>query len=376
MFLMLAEVFRTCDVFGALPGSAVWGAICFEQTHAAWVGGSLHDLIQPSFYFIVGIAVLFSIARRAQFGQRLGSLYRHTAVRAVVLVVLGVVLMSVHPRRIVWMFTDTLAQIGLAFPFVVLIAVRPKRDWWIALTGILAAYWLWFALYPVPTPDFNYSSVGVPPDWLQLHGLSGFAAHWQKNTNVACAFDRWLLNIFPRSTPYVGDITGLATLNFIPSIGTMILGLFAGHTLLSAATPTAKLRWFTVIGIMLMAVGWSLGLLSWCPVVKAIWTPSWVLFSGGWCFLFLAAFYALADVAGYHRVFFPLMVIGMNSIVAYGLSHLFPALAFNAFRRVVGSGPFRVLGTAYEPMLYGCAVFSMYWLILYALYRQRIFIRI
>src|SRR5262245_32722986 len=74
MFLMLAEVFRSCEVFGALPGSSFWGAICFEQTHAAWVGASLHDLIQPSFYFIVGMAVLFSIARRTELGEGLGSL--------------------------------------------------------------------------------------------------------------------------------------------------------------------------------------------------------------------------------------------------------------------------------------------------------------
>ena len=89
------------------------------------------------------------------------------------------------------------------------------------------------------------------------------------------------------------------------------------------------------------------------PVVKAIWTPSWVLFSGGWCFLMLAAFYGLVDGLGFRRAVFPLTVIGMNSIVAYSLAHLYPALAFNSLERVFGSRVFQLLGDAYQPMLYG-----------------------
>jgi predicted acyltransferase len=128
--------------------------------------------------------------------------------------------------------------------------------------------------------------------------------------------------------------------------------------------------------LVLVVNGWILGALGVVPVVKAIWTPSWVLFSAGWCFLFLATFYAVVDLAGFKRIVFPLTVIGMNSIVAYCLFHLYPALAFNSFRRIIGSRPFYVFGPAYEPMLYGCAVFALYWAILYALYRRRIFVRI
>ncbi len=129
MFLMLAEVLRTCDVSAALPASRLWRFVCFEQTHAAWVGCSLHDLIQPGFYFLVGVGLFLSMSRRLSSGQTVGSVTLHALIRSLTLVVLGMALVAVHPRHWSWTFTDTLTQIGLAYPFVFLIARRPKRDW-------------------------------------------------------------------------------------------------------------------------------------------------------------------------------------------------------------------------------------------------------
>jgi heparan-alpha-glucosaminide N-acetyltransferase len=375
MLLMLAEVLRSCAVSAALVDSHFWRSICQQQTHASWVGASLHDLIAPSFYFLVGVALLLSMRRRLSSGQAISRMSRHTIVRSLALVVLGMALFSVHLRRWVWWFDDTLTQIGLGYPFLFLIAVRPKRDWWIFLSAILVGYWLWFALSPVPASDFNYANVGVSPEWLNAHGLTGFPAHWQKNSNAAFEFDRWFLNLFPSPKPY-GTASGLTTLNFIPSIGTMILGLVGGEVLRSARLPWQKVRRLCIIGLLLVSVGWMLGVLGVCPVVKAIWTPSWVLFSGGWCFLFLAAFHALVDLGGYTRVVFPLTVIGMNSIVAYSMSHLYPALAFNSLRGLMGNTMFTFLGEAYEPFLYGCCILIAYWLVLFLLYRRRIFVRI
>jgi predicted acyltransferase len=255
------------------------------------------------------------------------------------------------------------------------IAIRPKQVWWIAFATILIGYWLWFALTPVPA-QFDYSSVGVQADWLRVHGLMGFASHWQKNVNPAAAVDRWFLNLFPQQTIYRGAPNGLTTLNFVPSIATMILGLAAADVLQRAHQPRHKLQWLLVAAVMLIAGGWFVGFVGAVPVVKAIWTPAWVLYSGGWCFLFLAVFYATVDMAGYRRMAFPLKVVGLNSILAYCLSHVFPAVAFNSIRRVVGARPFEMFGVAYEPVLYGAAVFAMYWLILYVLYQRRIFLRI
>lgn len=374
MVLMLAEIFRSCDV-AARSGSSLWGAVCAEQSHAAWTGFSLHDLIQPGFYFLVGVGLLFSLSRRRAAGQAARQAMGHAVLRSVVLVALGMALEASHPRQWVWWFGDTLSQIGLAYPFLFAIALRPKPTWRIAFVVILAGYWLLFALYPVPG-SFDFAAVGVSSDWLQAHGLTGFAAHWQKNSNVAAAFDRWFLNLFPRESRFAGSENGLTTLNFIPSIATMILGLVAGDLLRSPRTPVRKLRWLLIASALLMVAGVLLDRIGIVPIVKAIWTPSWTLFSGGWCCLFLAGFYALVDVAGYRRLAFPLVVVGLNSIVAYSLSHLFPAFAFNSLRRLAGSRTFELFGTAYEPAVYGVAVFATYWLLLYVLYRRRIFVRI
>jgi predicted acyltransferase len=376
MCLMLAEVLRSCAVSAAVPASDLWRILCGQQTHAAWVGASVHDLIQPGFYFLVGAGLFFSLGRRRSSNQRFGSIARHAAVRSAVLILLGMALVAVHPRRWVWWFNDTLTQIGLAYPLLFAIAIRPKRDWVIAFGAILSAYWLWFATWPLPPAGFDYATLGVSPDWLQAHGVSGFAAHWQKGSNAAGAFDRWFMNLFPRDAPYPGDPNGLATMNFVPSIATMLLGVMAADLLISRRPRSEKFVWLCLTGLSLSCIGWILGALGICPVVKAIWTPSWVLFSGGLCLLFLATFYALIELAGLAAVFIPLTVVGMNSIVAYCLSHVYPALAFNSIRRVFGRETFEILGGAYEPILYGSAVFAAYWLALYVLYRLKIFVRI
>ena len=73
--------------------------------------------------------------------------------------------------------------------------------------------------------------------------MTGFAAHWNKNSNLAWAFDTWFLNLFPREKPFAFNRGGYATLSFIPTLGTMILGLIAGGVLRSERAPWAKVRW-------------------------------------------------------------------------------------------------------------------------------------
>lgn len=107
----------------------------------------------------------------------------------------------------------------------------------IALALLLVGYWAAFALYPLPSADFDYPRVGVPKDWPLV---TGFAAHWNKNSNLAWAFDTWFLNLFPRQRPFVFNEGGYSTLSFIPMLGTMILGLIAGGVLRSDRTGLGK----------------------------------------------------------------------------------------------------------------------------------------
>jgi predicted acyltransferase len=216
--------------------------------------------------------------------------------------------------------------------------------------------------------------VGVPKDWPHL--MTGFAAHWNKNSNLAWAFDAWFLNLFPREKPFEFNGGGYATLSFIPTLGTMLLGLIAGGVVRSERAPWAKVRWLALAGIISLASGSMLGLLGICPVVKRIWTPSWTLFSGGWCFLLLAGFYTLADLCAYKRGVFPLVVIGMNSIAAYCMAHLFDGFVSSSLRTHLGANAFNLLGSAYEPLLHGAAVLFVLWMLLFWMYRRKLFLRI
>jgi len=374
MFLMMAEVLRLAAVASAVPGSAVWGFLAFHQTHAPWAGCSLHDLIQPSFSFMVGVAVPYSMASRMARGQSKGFMSAHAVWRALLLVALGIFLRSIDRDATRFTFEDTLTQIGLGYPILFLLGFRKTRDAWIALAAILVGYWAAFALYPLPGPGFDWAAAGANPDW--AYNYQGFAAHWNKNTNLAWAFDRWFLNLFPPDGWFKYNGGGYATLSFIPTLGTMILGLVAGRVMKSDRTPRQRMTWLVAAGLIGLAAGWVLDATGVCPSVKRIWTPSWTLFSGGWCFLLLALFYALVDLKGWRKPAFPLVVIGMNSIAAYMIAHLFEDFIASSFRTHLGAGFFTSFGAAYEPFVMGSFVLASYWVILFWMYRRKLFLRI
>lgn len=376
MFLMMGEVFHFCRVAQALPESGFWKFLCHHQSHVEWIGCSLHDLIQPAFSFMVGVALPFSIASRVARGQGQLRMSLHAFWRALVLILLGVFLRSTGADQTRWTFEDTLSQIGLGYGFLFLLGFRSLRTQWIALAVVLVGYWAAFALYPLPPADFDFAKVGVSEKWLGEFGLTGFAAHWQKNSNLAWAFDTWWMNLFPRKAPFIYNGGGYSTLSFIPTLGTMILGLIAGGVMRSERGPWAKVRWLVIAGVIGLASGWLCGALGICPVVKKIWTPSWVLFSGGWCFLLLAGFYVVVDIVGLRRLAFPLTVIGMNSIAAYCMAHLFDTFIAKNLKTNLGQDFFKFLGDAYEPFLHGAATMLVFWLILYWMYRRKLFLRI
>lgn len=374
MLLMMGEVLRLAQVARALPESTFWAFLAHHQTHAPWLGCSLHDLIQPSFSFLVGVALPFSLARRADEGQPQWRRTLHAFYRALVLVLLGVFLRSVGRNQTYWTFEDTLTQIGLGYGFLYLLALRPVRVQWTALAIILVGYWLAFALYPLPGATFDWQRAGVSPDSAGV--LHGFAAHWGHNTNVAWRFDTWFLNLFSREKPFTNNPGGYATLSFIPTLATMILGLIAGSVVRGPRTPMGKVAWLAITGVISLAAGWLLDAAGVCPIVKRIWTPTWVLFSGGWSFLFLAAFYLVLDAWKVRRWAFFLVVVGMNSIAAYLIAHLFDRFIFEALPRHLGKRWMTFAGPAYQPLIHGAGVLLVEWLILWWMYRRKIFLRI
>ena len=354
MLLMMAEALNLSRVSHAYPGNAFWGFLAWNQTHVPWVGCSLHDTIQPGFSFLVGAALPYSIASRLAKGATTRAMLLHALWRSLVLVALGIALRSLHSPLQPVTFEDTLTQIGLGYPFLFALGLRPPRWQWIALAAILSGYWLAWAIYPVAGP---------------------YAAHWYKDVNAGNAFDRWFLNLFPRATPFLANSGGYLTLSFIPTLGTMLLGLAAGRWL-RAAAPGIPMRRLLAAGAVCAAAGLTLHFTGICPIVKRIWTPAWTLFSGGLCFFFLAVFCWLIEVKGWRRWAFPILVIGMNSIAAYLIAERLRPAVYWLFRLIPGPSFAALIGTGLEPLMRGAAVLLIYWLMLYAMYRRRIFLRI
>ena len=373
MLLMMAEVLRFSQVAQSFPGNWFWNLLSYNQSHVEWAGCSLHDTIQPSFSFLVGVALPYSIASRTAKGKSFGNQLGHAIWRAFLLIILGIFLRSIDRPQTYFTFEDTLSQIGLGYVFLFLLGYVREKWLWISLAAILFGYWLAWAVYPVAGPGFDWQAVGVPADW--SHNYTGFMAHWNKNANLGNAFDQWFLNLFPRTAPFVANDGGYLTLSFIPTLGTMILGLIAGRWLRSAA-PQIPFKKLLLAGAGGLAAGLLLHAAGICPVVKRIWTPSWTLFSGGLCFLFLAAFCWIIEARGYKKWAFPLVVIGMNSIAAYLIAHLMPKFLISTFYIHLGPHAFAIAGSALQPLLEGLAVLAVCWLILYWMYRNKVFLRI
>jgi predicted acyltransferase len=374
MTLMVAELLQFHRLHEAFPNNPLWAFLADQQSHVEWAGCSLHDLIQPSFSFLVGVALPYSLASREGLGKSFGAQFGRALRRSLVLILLGIFLRSIHSDQTNFTFEDTLTQIGLGYPFLFLLGNASPRTIWIAFVAILIGYWLAFILYPTPGSAFDYAAVGVPSNWSEHY--TGLMAHFNKNSNLAWAFDTWFLNLFPREKPFLFNGGGYATLSFIPTLATMILGLQAGRWLRSGMMAKDLLKRFLLVGAIGLAAGILLHVLGICPVVKRIWTPAWVLFSGGWCFWLLAFFYWLIDVAGHRTWAFPLVVVGMNSIAIYCLVHLIDRFIIDSLYIHFGHGLFRILGAAYEPLLVGIVTMSIFYLILRWMYRRKLFIRI
>jgi len=373
MLLMLAEVMRLPEVAQAFPQSLFWRIVGFNTEHVQWQGCSLHDLIQPAFSFLVGAALPFSIASRRRKGQNLTQMLGHAVWRSLLLIVLGIFLRSLHSPRTYFTFEDTLTQIGLGYVFLFLLGFTRVRTQAITLGVILVGFWAAFALYPVPGVNFDYPRVGVLPNW--EHNYTGFFAHWNKNSNLSWAFDVWFLNLFPREHPFVFNQGGWSTLSFIPTLGTMILGLLTGEWLKGNRSKIQQLQGLAIAGAGSLLLGLSLQWVGVCPIVKRVWTPSYTLYSAGWAALLLAGFFALIDWKELHDWAFPLVVVGMNSIAIYVMSWTMKGFIGDALDRHF-SGVFGVAGATLQPVLHGFGVLVVFWCILFWMYRKKIFLRI
>lgn len=188
---------------------------------------------------------------------------------------------------------------------------------------------------------------------------------------------------FSTTEPYEVNRGGYTTLNFVPSIGTALLGIICGHLLMSTAVSSGRKL---VVLLVIAAACLGLGVAAHhtvCPIVKRIWTPSWVLFSGGYVVGMLGLFYLLFDLLPLRILAFPLVVVGTNSILTYMLGQTIRGwttrqVVHTHFSGLIESvfGPRALDPQWYGPVTDSTATFLVFWLFLFWLYRQRIFLRV
>jgi predicted acyltransferase len=386
------------------PASPFWQTVYHQFEHVEWVGCGFWDLIQPSFMFMVGVAAAFSFAKRQQTGQSQERLFGHVVWRSLALVALGIFLISNWGPSTSWSLMNVLTQIGLAYPALYLLWGRSFRVQAIAAGVLLLGTWMLYMLYPAAGVDLAAGApdVGVSAAWAK-DNLTGLASPWHKNANIGHAIDLWVLNLplglwsafawtaqrvlpsetalwllntLPAPPRFVFNSGGYQSINFVPSLATMLFGLMCGGLLRTPRSGGQKLLMLVAAGVGGVLVGQALNLTGVCPLVKRIWTPSWALFSTGWCCLILAALYGVVDVFGWRRWTWPLTVVGVNSIAIYCMSMLLKPWVSHTFQVHLGSRIFQVLGPLNEPLVQSVTVGVVFWLGCLWLYRNKIFLRI
>jgi len=393
-----------------------WQSIAFHFNHPEWasrfglMGVSFWDLIQPAFMFMVGVAMPFSYQRRAKDGQPAWRRVLHALWRSLVLVLMGVFLYSLRAERTNWIFTNVLAQIGLGYFFAYLMLGRRPILQIISLFVILGGYWYYFSSYEM-SEGYARAVADLEVEADPQTQYNDAFAPWSKYRNAAQEFDWHVLGrmrspdanpapppaisallfepgrvisywLFTNPEPFEINRGGYATLSFVPSIGTMLLGILCGQFLLTGIPPWRKVGYLAAGGAICMLLGIAAGEYA-VPVVKRIWTPSWTLFSGAYVIWLLALFYMLFDILPLRRLAFPLVVLGMNSIAVYMMGQLLRGWTAN---KVVGIhltgfletvfGPDALRDDMYGRLIEPTAVVIVFWLVAYWMYRQRYFIRV
>ncbi len=353
------DALRGFDMFWMIGGGAIFGSLCkifnnpvtefisAQLRHAKWEGFTFEDLIMPLFLFIVGVVMPFSFGKRLERGQTKKSLYIHIAKRTLILFFLGMVAQGhllAYDLSKLHIYSNTLQTIAVGYIISSVLILEFKVAAQVVATIIfLLLFWALMALVPVP----GYGAGVLTPEG-----------------NLAIYIDHLLLGRFEDGSPYAWI---LETPVFA---ATVMLGVFAGHWLRTDRPGSKK-----VVGLLAAASGClALGQLwsHWFPNIKHLWTSSFVLFSGGLCYLLLGLFYLVIDVWGLRKWAFGLKVIGMNAIAVYMATELFD---FRHIGNIFVGGLAERLG-CWNDLVQHTAAFAVVWLILLWMYRKRTFVKI
>jgi predicted acyltransferase len=350
---------------GKWSGSAWGGACCDQLEHVEWAGFHFYDLIFPLFLFLVGTVIPFSLDSARRRGATIGALYGRIIRRTLLLFALAMLYNGILQLRWIvptedghWTvnvhdnlrITGVLQRIAICYGVAAVITLHTgPRGRLVVIAAILLGYWA--ILTFVPNPE------------------SGVAGDLSKEGNLGGYLDRTYLpgKILDKYYGY-GDNEGL--LSTIPAVATALLGTLAGQWLRRNVEPGWKMLGLAAAGVVALAVGeiWAIKF----PLIKNLWTSSFVMVTCGWSLLLLALFYGVIDVLGWRAWAFFFVVIGANAITIYVGQQIIP---FAAMAKFFFGGVERFAGEL-APVIAAAAVLLMKWLFLLYLYRQRLFLRV
>jgi predicted acyltransferase len=355
--LMSLDALRGFDMFWIIGGSAILtalakavggplNAILPQFEHVRWEGLHFYDLIWPLFMFIVGVSIPLSIEKRKVDGFSKRSLYLHAIRRSVILFFLGMILQGgllewdlskLHPCY------SVLHGIAAGYLIAVIVTIELKPKFQGTVIAIfLLVYWAVVMLIPVPGKGAGI----LTPDG-----------------NIATWFDQLVLGRF-----HYGENTWF--LSYPAFASSVLLGVMAGHIVKLPVTEVKKVIYLAGAGFGSVMLGllWS----TWFPVIKLLWTSSFVLIGGGFGFLMLSLFYWIIEVKQLRRWAFFFRVIGMNSIIVY-----FFAMLINF--RLIGNifiGNLLPRIVPWDDFVSETFTLAIIWLLLYWMYRTRTFVRL
>jgi predicted acyltransferase len=321
-----------------LMGDPNWGWLGRQFEHVRWEGMMFWDTIQPSFMFMVGLAMPFAFAARARRGGQ-EAVWRHTAYRALMLIVISNVLMSVSAGRLHFQLINVLAQIGFTYFICYFIMKLPFKGQVLTAALIMEGYTALFIAFP------------------------GSGGPYSMGDNIGERIDQFF---FGRSNP-----GHWANINFIPSTVVTLLGVWCGYLMIEKNSHARRMKILAAGAAGLLLAGY--GLSPVIPIIKRIHTTAFTFASLGCVLLMLLAFYWLVEVRGYRKLTFPLVVVGMNSIFIY----CFDGALYSWLDRAVGvfTGGYELLGKC-GPIAQAVSVFLVMWYLCYWLYQRRIFVKI
>jgi len=348
-----------------------------EMNHTDWAGLTFYDLIFPLFVFIVGVSTVFSLTRAIEQHGRAAAIKR-IFFRSVALYVFGLLVyggVSKGWEHVRWM--GVLQRIGIAYFFTGLLFCFLRVR---GLVAVCATLLIGYAVLAttIPIRDFNLErghlqSRGLTPDSMETHNLflattNRVRGRFEDGLTLTQHIDYQFLPGHRWDGAY--DPEGL--LSTMGAIGTCLLGVFVGLFLRNSPLPDQKkVAWLFGAGLLSIVAGWIWG--QQFPVIKKIWSSSYVLVAGGYSCLFLAIFYQFIEVWNWRRWCIPFVWIGMNPITIYLIFHLLEP--GNLVKRVVG-GPIAGACGPWGDLLVASVTVGLMLTLMRFLYQRKLFLRL